>query len=108
LAVHRLLRNRKPSEDFPYAKWRREWGRRFVLRSYLQVFLLHAALLRFKGDPSNKGRIISPALITFMLLRVSGVTMLEKKYAGNPEFEDCARRTSAFVPWFPKNRSAAR
>ena len=46
--------------------------------------------------------IISPLLITFLLLRVSGVRMLEKKYEGNPEFKAYARRTSAFLPWFPK------
>jgi steroid 5-alpha reductase family enzyme len=46
--------------------------------------------------------IVSPLLITFLLLRVSGVTLLEKKYAGNREFLDYARRTSPFIPWFPK------
>ncbi len=46
--------------------------------------------------------IISPFLITFLLLRVSGVTMLEKKYVGNKEFEAYAKKTSAFFPWFPK------
>ena len=48
--------------------------------------------------------IISPLLITFLLLRVSGVVMLEKKYAKNKEFEEYARRTSAFIPWFPKKQ----
>ena len=46
--------------------------------------------------------VISPVLITFLLLRVSGVILLEKKYEGNKEFEEYARRTSAFIPWFPK------
>lgn len=46
--------------------------------------------------------IISPLLITVLLLKVSGVTMLEKKYVGNREFEEYARRTGAFFPWFPK------
>ena len=46
--------------------------------------------------------VISPLVITFLLLRVSGVTMLEKKYAGNEEFLEYARRTSPFIPWFPK------
>lgn len=46
--------------------------------------------------------IISPILITFLLLRVSGVTMLEKKYIGNKEFEEYAKRTNSFIPWFPK------
>jgi len=46
--------------------------------------------------------LVSPALITFLLTKVSGVPMLEKKYAGRPEFAAYARRTSAFIPWFPK------
>ncbi len=46
--------------------------------------------------------VVSPLLITFLLLRVSGVTMLEKKYAGNKEFEAYTKRTNAFFPWFPK------
>jgi steroid 5-alpha reductase family enzyme len=46
--------------------------------------------------------IISPLLITFLLLRISGVSMLEKKYVGNRDFEDYAERTSPFFPWFPK------
>lgn len=48
--------------------------------------------------------VISPLLITFLLLRVSGVTMLEKKYEGNKEFEEYAKKTNAFFPWFPKKK----
>jgi steroid 5-alpha reductase family enzyme len=48
--------------------------------------------------------IISPLLITLLLLRVSGVTMLEKKYVGNKDFEVYAKRTSAFFPWSPKKQ----
>lgn len=43
---------------------------------------------------------ISPIVLTWLLLRVSGVPMLEKKYAGNPEFEQYARQTPAFFPRF--------
>jgi steroid 5-alpha reductase family enzyme len=46
--------------------------------------------------------VVSPALITFLLVRVTGIPMLEKKYAGNAKFQAYALRTSAFVPWFPK------
>lgn len=184
LALHIYFRNKGRGEDFRYAKWRKEWGKLFVLRSYLQVYLLQGILLlivsypvmlvnrskadrltfwdvvgvgiwsigfffeaagdyqlsEFKKNPSNKGKImrkglwslsrhpnyfgeatlwwgvflialavrngwtaiVSPILITFLLLKVSGVTMLEKKYAGNQEFLDYARRTSPFIPWFPK------
>jgi steroid 5-alpha reductase family enzyme len=47
--------------------------------------------------------IISPIVLTWLLTRVSGVTMLEEKYKGNKQFEDYAKNTNAFVPWFPKN-----
>lgn len=184
LAIHIALRNRGKGEDYRYAKWRHDWGSRFVLRSYFQIFMLQGVFLfiialpimlvnfsiredltvidflgigvwcigfifeavgdyqlkRFKKRPENKGKIIttglwkytrhpnyfgeaamwwgifllalsvkngwiailSPLLISFLILRVSGVTMLEKKYAGNAEFEAYAKRTNAFFPWFPK------
>jgi len=101
-------------------------------------------LLRFKGNPANKGRImtmglwaftrhpnyfgeallwwgffflglgspagiyglISPLLIGFLLLKVSGVPMLEAKYRGDPEFEAYARTTNSFFPWPPRKRAA--
>jgi steroid 5-alpha reductase family enzyme len=47
--------------------------------------------------------VTSPLLINFLLLKVSGIPMLEVKYEGHPEFEDYKRRTNAFFPWFPKN-----
>ena len=45
--------------------------------------------------------IISPLTITCLILFVSGVPMLERKYAGRPDFEAYKKRTSVFVPWFP-------
>jgi steroid 5-alpha reductase family enzyme len=51
--------------------------------------------------------VVSPVLITFLLLRVSGVTMLEKNYAGNSEFRAYASRTNAFFPCFPKKEKTS-
>jgi steroid 5-alpha reductase family enzyme len=184
LAGYIILRKRGRGEDDRYAAWRKRWGRRFVLRSYLQVFCLQGALLvvisspivwvnstaqgplglldlagtclwltgfvfewvgdaqlaRFKRDPANRRKIMTrglwaftrhpnyfgeatmwwaffllalaspggwitaagPAVLTFLLLRVSGVALLEKRYADRPDFRDYARRTSAFIPWFPR------
>lgn len=184
LAVHIYLRNRGKGEDFRYAKWRKDWGKTFIWRSYFQIFMLQGLLLliisypiilvnqseadgikaldvagmavwmigllfeaigdyqlrAFKKNPENRGKImssglwkytrhpnyfgevscwwgiflialsvergwtgvISPLAITFLLLRVSGITMLEKKYEGNQEYEAYARKTSPFFPWFPK------
>lgn len=42
--------------------------------------------------------IISPLTISFLLLKVSGIPMLEKKYENNPEFAEYKKRTSAFFP----------
>ena len=184
LAVHISVRNRGKGEDFRYAKWRREWGRWFIPRSFFQIFMLQGLFLllivspvvivnqssmtglspldaasaalwlvgflfeavgdhqlrQFKKKAENRGKhmtsglwkytrhpnyfgeaalwwgtslialcvpggwaaVIGPLTITFLLLKVSGVTMLEKKYKGNPDFAAYARRTSVFFPWFPK------
>lgn len=191
LTIYLLIRNWSKPEDWRYAKWREEWGSNFLIRSFLQVFVLQGffmmvigspivmsgldsqldihsytalqyiliavglvcwligfffqavgdyQLFMFKKDPANKGkvmrhgvwkytrhpnyfgeasmwwgifllscisahgvigvllRMIGPATITIMLLRVSGVTMLESKYKGNKEYEDYQRNTSAFIP----------
>ena len=45
---------------------------------------------------------LGPATITFLLLFVSGVPLLEKKYAGRPDWERYARRTSIFIPLPPR------
>ncbi len=42
----------------------------------------------------------SPLLITYLLLYVSGVPMLEARWKGNTVWEEYAHRTSVFVPWF--------
>jgi steroid 5-alpha reductase family enzyme len=47
--------------------------------------------------------LIGPLGITWLILKVSGVPLLEKKMANNPEFTDYERRTSRFIPWPKKN-----
>ena len=40
--------------------------------------------------------------MTVLLMRVSGVTLLEKKLQKTkPAYRDYAERTNAFFPWFP-------
>jgi steroid 5-alpha reductase family enzyme len=47
--------------------------------------------------------IFGPAAMTFLLLKVSGVPLLEKGLEkSRPGYAEYARRTSAFIPWFPK------
>jgi len=47
--------------------------------------------------------IISPLLMTFLLMRVSGVAMLEKSLViTKPEYKNYIESTNAFFPWFPR------
>ncbi|AAR35699.1 DUF1295 domain-containing protein [Geobacter sulfurreducens] len=184
LALHIHTRNRGKGEDPRYRQWREEWGRWFVLRSFLQVFMLQGVLLvlvavpvifvngapptplgwldslgffiwltgflfeavgdrqllHFIRNPENKGQlmtgglwrytrhpnyfgevtlwwgiwlialavpggwwtVIGPLAITVLILKVSGIPMLEKHYEGRPDFEEYKRRTSAFFPLPPR------
>jgi len=183
LAWHIYQRHRNQAEDYRYLQWRKEWGKFFFLRSYLQVFLLQGFFLylvslpvlfinfnksifsvidalgvliwiigftfesvgdyqlkKFKENPQNKGKlittglwkysrhpnyfgevtqwwgiwvmslfspywylsIIGPITITFLITKVSGIPMLEKKMAENPDFLEYKRKTSVFIPLPPK------
>jgi steroid 5-alpha reductase family enzyme len=184
LSLHIALRHRGKPEDFRYQQWRAAWGKSFVLRSFLQVYLLQAGFMllisapllivaeaappaihawsipgvllwligfffeaigdyqlavfvknktsqheimetglwRYTRHPNYFGEvllwwgiflvvlpvqhgiwgIISPVTITFLLLFVSGIPMLEAKYAENPKFQAYKKRTSAFFPWWPR------
>jgi steroid 5-alpha reductase family enzyme len=46
--------------------------------------------------------IFSPILMTFLLVKVSGVAMLEQTMKVKPGYEEYMRKTSAFIPWFHK------
>jgi steroid 5-alpha reductase family enzyme len=185
LAAHIGIRKLKEKgEDPRYRQWRESWGKTFVWRSFLQIFMLQGAVIylialpallvmrnsgsplglldligvliwslgfayesigdwqlkQFKSNPENRGRImryglwrttrhpnyfgeatlwwgiffialgvplgwlaiISPLLIDFLLLKVSGIPMLEERYADNPEFQEYKKHTNALFPWFPK------
>lgn len=176
---------KKEKEDFRYANWRKNWGKQWLIRGWLKVFMLQGLsmlivafpiilisnieknswnilntiglliwifgfcfeavgdkqLKQFVSNPDNKGRImqsglwrytrhpnyfgevvlwwglwlitfgidyfwfgmIGPLAISFFILKVSGVPMLEKKYKDNPEFQEYAKRTNKFFPSLPKN-----
>lgn len=184
LSIHILIRKWGKPEDFRYANWRKQWGKHYVLRSYLQIFILQSIVLviistpiilvnsyptpginfwdqvglfiwclgfvielvsdyqlsKFIKNPKNKGKImqsglwkysrhpnyfgeallwwgifiiaitsinglvaiVSPILITFLLLFVSGVPLLEARYKNDKDYQEYAKKTSKFVLWFPK------
>ena len=42
--------------------------------------------------------------MTYLLIKVSGVAMLEKSLKDKkPEYREYVRKTSAFLPWFPRD-----
>ncbi|MBT8040801.1 MAG: DUF1295 domain-containing protein [Gammaproteobacteria bacterium] len=52
--------------------------------------------------------VVSPLLMTLLLVRVSGVALLEKDISDRrPAYRDYIERTSAFIPAPPKPRAAA-
>jgi steroid 5-alpha reductase family enzyme len=52
--------------------------------------------------PGGWKTVVGPATITALILLVSGIPLLERKYEGNLEFKEYKRRTSAFFPLPPK------
>lgn len=48
--------------------------------------------------------IISPVFMTFLLVKVSGVALLERNLLSRSDiYRDYVKRTSAFIPWPPKS-----
>lgn len=46
----------------------------------------------------------SPLIMTLLLLKVSGVTLLEKKIGQRrPAYVEYIKKTNAFLPWCPKS-----
>jgi len=180
LGWHITMRNIKKSEDYRYKAWRDSWGKWFIVRSYLQVFILQGffmllivlpvllvmgysrngifsltvlgatlwvigffteavgdkQLKEFTTNLKNKGRImdkgfwkysrhpnyfgevtqwwaigiialtssygwvglVGPMTITFLIVKVSGIPLLENKYKNNPEYQAYKLRTSMLIP----------
>lgn len=46
--------------------------------------------------------LISPITITYLLLFVTGIPLLNKRYKNNLDYQVYASKTSPFIPWFPK------
>jgi len=63
------------------------------------VFLIALA------TPSSFWTIISPIIITTVLLKMTGVTLMEKTIVHTrPKYRDYIARTNALIPWFPKKK----
>jgi len=55
------------------------------------------------ATPVGWWTIVSPIVITVVLLKMTGVTLMEKAIVHTrPGYGDYIARTNAFLPWFPK------
>ncbi len=54
--------------------------------------------------PNGWWTVMSPIVMTTLLMKISGVALLEKTLKKTkPQYAEYVRRTNAFLPWFPKS-----
>jgi len=76
--------------------------------NYFGDFCVWWAFYLFALGAGGWWSIVSPLLMSFLLLRVSGVALLEKTIVKRrPEYEDYVRRTNTFFPGVPRDRAPA-
>ncbi len=74
--------------------------------NYFGDFCIWWAFYLFAVAAGGWWTALSPILMTFLLLKVSGVAMLEKTISDRrPDYVEYIRRTNAFFPGFPKSAS---
>jgi steroid 5-alpha reductase family enzyme len=53
--------------------------------------------------PNGWWTVFSPIVMTTLLMKISGVALLEKTLVKTkPQYADYVKRTNAFLPWFPR------
>ncbi|MFX1569238.1 MAG: DUF1295 domain-containing protein [Promethearchaeota archaeon] len=48
--------------------------------------------------------ILGPIFITYMIIKVSGIKLLDKRFEADSKYAKYKQRTSVFFPWFPKKK----
>ena len=76
--------------------------------NYFGEFCIWWAFFLFAVSSGYWWSILSPLLMSILLLKVSGVSLLESTIAHRrPEYAKYIETTSAFFPWFPKRNQQA-
>jgi steroid 5-alpha reductase family enzyme len=74
--------------------------------NYFGDFCIWWAFYLFAVAAGGWWTVLSPLLMSFLLLKVSGVAMLEKTITDRrPDYAEYIRRTNAFFPGLPKSAS---
>lgn len=71
--------------------------------NYFGEFCIWWGFFLFAVATGHWWSIISPILLSVLLLKVSGVSLLESSITDRrPKYSDYCQTTNAFIPWFPK------
>ncbi len=96
--LRRFRRNEERSDVLDTGLWR--YSRH---PNYFGNAVLWWGLFLMAAAAGQWWTAVGPAVMTFLLMRVSGVTLLERDLrTRRPGYEAYIRRTSAFVPWPPR------
>ena len=59
------------------------------------------------ATPNSWWTVISPLVITVVLLKMTGIPLTEKSISSRrPAYKDYIKHTSAFIPWFPRKENS--
>jgi steroid 5-alpha reductase family enzyme len=59
------------------------------------------------STPNSWWTVISPLTITAVLLKMTGIPLMENSIVDTrPGYRDYIRRTPAFIPWFPRKENS--
>ena len=72
--------------------------------NYFGEFCIWWAFFLFAVASGHWWSIVSPLLVSVLLLKISGVSLLESTITERrPKYAEYRETTNAFFPWFPKN-----
>lgn len=68
-----------------------------------EVLLWWGIYLMACATPGGWVTVFAPLTITLLILKVSGIPLIEEHYRDNPAYQEYRRRTSSFVPLPPRS-----
>jgi len=98
----RFGRTRKPGQIMTSGLWKYTRHPNY----FGEVTLWWGVYLIVCAIPGGWMTALGPVMITLLILKVSGIPMLEARYKNNAEFQAYCRRTSAFLPLPPRGERA--
>ncbi len=102
IADHQLARFKQDPKNRGYMIQTGLWAYSRHPNYFGEVLLWWGIGLLALPSPNGWVALWGPCVITFLILKVSGVPMLEKQMENRPEFQKYKQRVSKFFPWPPK------